>query len=176
MTFPFGIAAMGLAEFAPIISQWLGGPKIESIGQKIIHLAKEIGQNSDLQSVIETFREDPQKAFEFQESVLKLETELEIAYVMDRQDARKREATMMHQGKSMKRADIMVLAAMVGLAACLLSLGFYQDALPGEAVGIISTISGIFGACLKDAYAFEFGSSRGSRQKDETMAAMIDQL
>jgi hypothetical protein len=45
--------------------------------------------------------------------------------------------------------------------------------LPGEAVGIISTVAGIFGACLKDAYAFEFGSSRGSKEKDSTVAAML---
>jgi hypothetical protein len=60
----------------------------------------------------------------------------------------------------------MVIAAALGLVLCLLSLVAYQGDLPGEAVGIISTIAGIFGACLKDAYAFEFGSSRGSKNKD----------
>jgi hypothetical protein len=49
---------------------------------------------------------------------------------------------------------------------CLGSLAFFKETLPGEAVGIISTIAGIFGSCLKDAYAFEFGSSRGSKAKD----------
>lgn len=176
MTFPFGLAALGLAEFAPVISNWFNGTKLEPITKKIIHLAKEISQNDDIQSAIETFRHDSQKALAFQESVLKLEAEVEMAYVLDRQEARKRESIMIEHGKSTRRADIMVFAAMLGLALCLLSLGLYQDNLPGEAVGIISTIAGIFGACLKDAYAFEFGSSRGSRQKDETMAAMIDQL
>jgi hypothetical protein len=41
-------------------------------------------------------------------------------------------------------------------------------------VGIISTIAGIFGACLKDAYTFEFGSSLGSKQKDDTVAALME--
>ena len=45
-------------------------------------------------------------------------------------------------------------------------LAFFGDSLSGEGVGIISTISGIFGSCLKDAFGFEFGSSRGSREKD----------
>ena len=39
-------------------------------------------------------------------------------------------------------------------------------------VGIISTVAGIFGACLRDAFQFEFGSSRGSRDKDELLAQM----
>jgi len=40
--------------------------------------------------------------------------------------------------------------------------------------GIISTVAGIFGACLKDAYAFEFGSSRGSKEKDMTVASLVE--
>jgi len=67
----------------------------------------------------------------------------------------------------------MVVSAAMGLVMCLASLAFYSEALPGEAVGIISTVAGIFGACLKDAYAFEFGSSRGSKEKDSTVAAML---
>ena len=68
--------------------------------------------------------------------------------------------------KSNTRADIMVIAAAVGLLSCLISLALFRSNLPGEAVGIISTIAGIFGSCLKDAYSFEFGSSRGSKVKD----------
>jgi hypothetical protein len=35
-------------------------------------------------------------------------------------------------------------------------------------------IAGIFGACLKDAYTFEFGSSRGSKEKDDSIATLIE--
>jgi hypothetical protein len=70
----------------------------------------------------------------------------------------------------------MVFSAAFGLVMCLFSLAFYSDVLPGEAVGIISTIAGIFGSCLKDAYSFEFGSSRGSKIKDTTVASALDHL
>ena len=59
-----------------------------------------------------------------------------------------------------KRINIMVVGAALGLIFCLLVLTTYKNDLPGEIVGIVSTIAGIFGACLKDAYGFEFGSSR----------------
>ncbi|MDR2766039.1 MAG: hypothetical protein LBB63_01065 [Holosporaceae bacterium] len=72
-----------------------------------------------------------------------------------------------------RRMNIMVIGAALGLIACLLMLTSYKGNLSGEAVGIISTISGIFGACLKDAYSFEFGSSRGSRDKDEKISSAI---
>jgi hypothetical protein len=72
-----------------------------------------------------------------------------------------------------RRQNIMVACAAVGLIVCLLMLTSYKRDLPGEVVGIISTISGIFGACLKDAYSFEFGSSRGSKDKDDRFSSTI---
>jgi hypothetical protein len=72
-----------------------------------------------------------------------------------------------------KRLNIMVIGAALGLVFCLLMLTSYREDLPGEVVGIVSTISGIFGACLKDAYSFEFGSSRGSKDKDDKISSTI---
>jgi hypothetical protein len=60
----------------------------------------------------------------------------------------------------------MVLAAGLGLLSCLMFLIFYRRALSTEAVTIVSAIAGIFGSCLKDAYAFEFGASRSSTPKN----------
>ncbi|MDR3156051.1 MAG: hypothetical protein LBT90_03045 [Holosporaceae bacterium] len=72
-----------------------------------------------------------------------------------------------------KRLNIMILGAAAGLIVCMLMLSLYQGELPGEVVGIISTVSGIFGSCLKDAYSFEFGSSRGSKDKDDKISSSI---
>lgn len=72
-----------------------------------------------------------------------------------------------------KRLGVMVICAVFGLLICLILLTVCRGNLSGEVVGIVSTISGIFGACLKDAYSFEFGSSRGSREKDERISATI---
>ncbi len=76
-----------------------------------------------------------------------------------------------------KRLNLMVIGAALGLVFCLMVLTTYKGDLPGEVVGIISTVSGIFGACLKDAYSFEFGSSRGSKDKDDRISnAILERL
>lgn len=76
-----------------------------------------------------------------------------------------------------KRLNLMVIGAALGLVFCLMVLTTYKGDLPGEVVGIISTVSGIFGACLKDAYSFEFGSSRGSKDKDDKISnAILERL
>ena len=109
---------------------------------------------------------------EFQKEIIKIEAELELKHIVDRHNARERDIALASAGRRNVRADIMVLSAAVGLIACLYSLSCYAGSLPGEAVGIISTVAGIFGSCLKDAYTFEFGSSRGSRDKDSMVAIM----
>jgi hypothetical protein len=81
--------------------------------------------------------------------------------------------SMMNAYNRNKRLNVMVVGAALGLVFCLLILTSYKRDLPGEVVGIISTISGIFGACLKDAYSFEFGSSRGSKDKDDKISSTI---
>lgn len=84
-----------------------------------------------------------------------------------------RKIGMMNAYSRNLRLNIMVGCAAAGLVLCMLILTSYRGNLPGEVVGIISTVSGIFGACLKDAYSFEFGSSRGSKDKDEKISATI---
>lgn len=170
------MTALGFLEFAPILGKWFSASGTENVGKKIIDIAKNVTQQEDLVNIINTLRDDPKQALLFEEKVTAMETEIELSLLHDRQEARKREFNLIQNGRVSYRADVMVFSAVFGLGVCLASLGLYGNKLPGEAVGIISTVAGIFGACLKDAYAFEFGSSRGSRQKDETMAAMFDQL
>lgn len=89
------------------------------------------------------------------------------AETADRASARARDTELQKaNGGHNSRADVMVIGAVVGLVSCLGVLIFFKGEIPGEVVGIVSMIAGIFGACLKDAYAFEFGSSRGSKEKD----------
>ena len=173
MAFPLIAAALGLAEFAPMISKWLGGVQAEEIAGQVVEIARKITGHDNHAEVIDRLKEDPSAVIEFQKAVLEIGKALEMATLQDRQNARNRDIALAQVGHKNVRADIMVIAAAIGLVMCLASLAFYSEALPGEAVGIISTVAGIFGACLKDAYAFEFGSSRGSREKDSTVAAML---
>jgi hypothetical protein len=175
MAFPVIAAALGLAEFAPLIARWLGGDNAENIATDVVNLAKHITGTNDPYEAVQRLQQNPTLVLEFQKAVLKHEAEMEVAFLHDRQSARTRDIAMIQAGLKNTRADVMVCAAAMGLIMCLVSLGCYSDDLPGEAVGIISTIAGIFGACLKDAYAFEFGSSRGSKEKDQTVASLLEE-
>lgn len=79
----------------------------------------------------------------------------------------------MNTHKSNPRANLLVVADVVGLIACLVALVVLAlenklDAATGTALG---TFAGFFGLGLRDAHQFEFGSSRGSRDKDAMLLA-----
>lgn len=169
-------AATALVGLVPTLNKWFKDPEIKSntqdfIASKVIDIAKAITGAENPLDAVSVLQKDPQLLLEFQRTVLHLNHDLERAHYEDKRDARARDVALMTSGKRNRRADIMVISAAVGLMSCLACLIMLQGHLPGEAIGIMSTIAGIFGACLKDAYAFEFGSSRGSHLKD--MAALV---
>ncbi len=164
--------ALGLAgQFAPgIIKYFTNSDTAASVAGKVVDIAKTVTGKGTPEEAADALRADPALALQFKESVLAADTDLEKAYLADRQDARKRDVDLAKLGRHNTRADLMVLLDVVGLITCLVVLCFFRTGLPGEAVGLISTIASVFGLCLRDAHQFEFGTSRSSQAKDATIA------
>lgn len=174
MPFPIIATALGLAEFVPSIAKLLGSnpENTDNIAHQIVEVAKKVTGIDHHEDIAKTLRENALLIRDFQKEVVRIEADIELEIIKDKQSARERDIAIAQMGRKNTRADVMVISAAAGLVGCLYTLTYYAGSLPGEAVGIISTIAGIFGACLKDAYAFEFGSSRGSREKDSMVAIM----
>jgi hypothetical protein len=173
MSFPILALAHALTEFVPLVARWLGGDEGEKTAHKVVDIAQSITGEKDPLRILQTLKADAKLVAEFQQAILKMDHDLDLASYKDRESARLRDIALAQAGRSNLRADIMVLSAAIGLVSCLVTITLYRTSLPGEAVGIISTIAGIFGSCLKDAYAFEFGSSRGSKMKDSKLSALF---
>ncbi|MBP6950810.1 MAG: hypothetical protein KA112_00020 [Alphaproteobacteria bacterium] len=173
MSFPLLPLAHALTELVPLIARWLGRENGHATAQKVVNIAQSITREKEPLQILHSLKADSKKALEFQQAVQKMAHELDLEEVKDRENARLRDIALAQAGRSNLRADIMVISAALGLIACLVTITLYRMSLPGEAVGIISTVAGIFGSCLKDAYAFEFGSSRGSKMKDTKLSAFF---
>jgi hypothetical protein len=176
MALPVIAAATALAAFFPSIVRWLKDGDNEKVASDVLKIAQYVTGEDELLDIQKKLTHNPMAVIDFQRALIDLEKGLKCEEVQDRHSARKRDISLIKSGRKNWRADIMVIAAALGLAACLFSLALYRYSLPGEAVGIISTIAGIFGSCLKDAYTFEFGSSRGSREKDLQVSSFIKRL
>ncbi len=173
MSFSMLNLAYALIEFVPFLRRWIKGEQEDKVIQKVVDVAQSITGEKDPAKVLLSLKGNPQLVADFQTAILKMDHDLKLTEVKDRENARLRDIALAQAGRSNMRADIMVISAALGLISCLITITLYRSSLPGEAVGIISTIAGIFGACLKDAYAFEFGSSRGSKLKDTKLSELF---
>ena len=159
--------ALGLAQFAPAIAKWVtGSDKAADAATAVIDIAKQVTGSTEPDQALRSIQADPELAIRFKEAVMASESDLDKAYLQDRQNARQRDVDMRKLGYVNHRADMMIAFDVIGLVSCLIVLSLFRDKMPGEVVGLLSSIAGIFGICLRDAHQFEFGSSRGSKEKD----------
>jgi len=167
--------ALGLAQLAPSLMRFFGvGEKPTAVVEKVIGIAQSVTGQPTGEAALAALQANAEKALEFRMAALQMDGDLERAYLDDRKDARSRDVALHQAGYVNRRADLMVLFDVIGLIACLAVLTFFRKEIPGEVVGLLSTIAGIFGLCLRDAHQFEFGSSRGSKEKDLLIGARTE--
>jgi hypothetical protein len=88
--------------------------------------------------------------------------------VKDRDSARERDAWFVKMGSHNYRADLMFLLAVCMIAALVYIV--WKDPDINEYVkGIFTLVLGRFLGYLDNIYNFEFGTTRGSKNKDETI-------
>lgn len=95
-----------------------------------------------------------------------LDIDVEKAYLQDRGSARQRDTELHKAGYTNHRATIMLAVAF--FAFCFISYLIYKDSDMSE--GVLAIMNMSIGALLKmlsDGFAFEFGSSRGSKEKTD---------
>lgn len=88
--------------------------------------------------------------------------------VKDRDSARIRDAEFVKAGFHNWRADIMVAVAAIAVAG-LVYLVWSTPGINEYVKGIVTLVLGRFLGYLDNIYSFEFGTTRGSKDKDETI-------
>lgn len=161
-------AAISIAsEFFPFLATRLGGRRGKEIAETVVATAARVAnlsRDATPQEIIAAVNGKPggrdQLTYELEQISLR-ETELAV---QDRQDARA------YQSRSdSQRGTIMLIGVSVALAICVGVIVFPNVLDPAE-LTFLGTISGALLKMLSDAFAFEFGSSRGSKEKAEEAA------
>lgn len=162
--------AFGLAQYAPSIIKWLSGSeKAEEAAQKVIDVARVVTGKDDAGEAVEAIRADPAVLMQFRLAMAGIEADMDRAYLADRQNARGRDVAFVQAGRWNIRADLLALLSVTGLIVCVWFVA-RDSSLPERAVNAIMFVAGTLAACVRDVFAFEFGSSRGSREKDAMLA------
>lgn len=162
--------ALQLAQFAPSLMRFFGaGETSAAVAEQVVGLAQTVSGTKSPEDALAALKQSTELQGQFNLRSIELDAQLEQAHLVDRQNARARDVEMIKAGIHNKRADVMVAIDGAGLIICLVVLVFFRQEMPGEVVGLISTIASIFGLCLRDAHQFEFGTSRSSREKDQLL-------
>lgn len=167
---PFSIA-LGLAQFAPSILKWLGmGEKGVSIAEKITGVAKEVTGASSPAEALELLKANAAKQIEFNLAIMQKESEMELAYLADVNNARLRDMEFIKAGGKNYRADSMYILAVLLIAALVYVV--LRSGLDEYAKGIVTLVLGRFLGYLDNIYNFEFGTTRASKTKDDTIKSL----
>ena len=155
----------GLITAAPSIARLIGGEKAGRAADTVAGIAEAVTGKQGMDAV-EAIKADPGLAVEFEREVRRHEKEIIALANEDRADARARDIEMRRIGGANWRADILAIGAMIGLVALIWTLLFVN--IPhGPARDVLLMLSGALVTICKDVYQFEFGSSRGSKEKDK---------
>lgn len=157
--------ALGLAQFAPSIMRFFGaGEKSTAVAEKVVGIAKGITGAATPEEALERMRADAKLANEFMLATLAADAELEKAALQDRQNARARDVEIRRISGYNWRADILIIGCVAAL--CYIVNKIAAETVKTEVLAIFNMALGALLKMLGDVFSFEFGSSRGSKEKD----------
>ena len=170
MTVPIAPIVAGLIQVAPQLARWVGGDKAGRAADVAVDLAKTV--TGATEAALAELQADPDLALQYQTAIIDQQTRLAEAYLADRSDARTRDVEIQRiRGRNL-RADILAVGALTAFVAVLAAL-FWFEIPEGANRESLLILLGALTVILKDVYAFEFGSSRGSKDKADAIAQTL---
>ena len=175
MALPLLSVAMALTEFVPWLAGKLGGDNAEAVADKVVAVARNVvnerlpdGMPLTDEGVLARLREDKAAQFSFKMAVLENAQEIDKLYFADTQSARERDVRIREAGGTNKRGNWLAVLA-IGVVATILLIVVWEANLPEYTKGVLTLILGRFLGYIEQIYNFEYGTTRTSRLKDETI-------
>lgn len=165
---------------APWLGSLLGGKVGESAGNLV---ASVLGCKPEPKAIEEAIAADPNALLKLKQAEMdhkvtleklafqekQLDAELDIEHrridTEDIQSARQRDIKLKSTGYRNTRADIMILVAFISFVLICWMINTNIGIRP-EVLAIFNMAVGALLKMIGDAFQFEFGSSRGSKEKD----------
>ena len=154
--------------FAPGIATALGGPLA---GMAVTALSKQLGVEDEVASVVKAISSDP----EAEAKIKQLEHDKFKAILADKANAREREMAVVSSEYAPLINKIVTPAlalGVTGLSFVLFAVLMFVEVKP-EAKDILIYILGVLSAAVTQILSYYFGSSIGSKDKDEQLKSVV---
>lgn len=170
---PISIATMLAAKFAPgLVRRFVGDGAADAV-EGFMGMASRVTGHTDPAEIEAALNRDAGMLHDFRMEAARLDNALDIAFLADVQDARARDTDRAKLGIGNTRADVLAYASLALFASLVLAL-IFLDIENEWARTVLGTVVGFFTKVIADVFAFEFGSSRGSKDKADQIASMTD--
>lgn len=185
MALPLSLIPLAFQAAPSLINLITGSDKAEAITEKVVGVVSEVtgidvSTPDGAESAARAIEADPELLAKFTLEMRSIESDEVQALMKDRADARNRDVRIaeMNGGQNW-RANVMIVCAFLVLIACVGGalwtatvdgLGEAQRTMIGSTLG---TVIGFTLKALSEAFQFEFGSSRGSKEKTAQLNQVI---
>ncbi len=167
---PITIGLLLAKQFAPgIIKYFSNSDTAAAVADQVIGIAQTVTGKGTPQESLDAIIADPALAIQFKTAVMQNETDLEKAFLADIQSARARDVEIVKSGHNNNRANIMAALAVVIVCMCLMVV-VWKTGMDEYAKASISLITGRALGWVEQVFSFEFGSTRASKTKDDTIS------
>lgn len=153
---------------APGIATALGGPLA---GVAVSALSKQLGVKDEVNAVMEAITADP----EAEAKIKQLEHDKFKAILADKANAREREARVVESQNAPLINKVVTPAlalGVTGLSFVLFAVLIFVEVKP-EAKDILIYILGVLSAAVTQILSYYFGSSVGSKDKDDQLRSVV---
>lgn len=166
--------AFKLASFVPFIAQLMGGDKAGEVAEKVLSVARTVTGIDAPEFAVEAIQANPEKAAEFQLAMADKKLEFERLYLSDVQNARAMQVAALGQEDVFSKRFVYYFAAAWSLfTMCYLVGVTFAPALSESGKANSATVLGfLMGTVVASIFAWLFGSTKGSKEKDQTISAL----
>ncbi len=169
MALPLIPLAMALAQYAPgIIKLITGSDKAGDVAGHVLDIAQLVTGAPTAEKAVEAIQVDPAQAMEFQLAMANQQQEMEQMYLLDVQDARKRDVQLAQAGNMNHRANALAAGAGLLVIFCLFIV-VWASQMDDFAKATITLILGRSLGWIEQIFSFEFGTTRANKTKDDTI-------
>lgn len=163
--------ALALINMAPALLRLFGKNAPAEIADKAVSVAKIITGTDTPEKAVEVLQADPAKMLEYQNAVEERALNWAKLYIEDTQNARIRDVELAKAGFKNTRANWLAASAYATVIICLWVVLMQSD-LNEYAKGIITLILGRALGWVEQIFSFEFGTTKSSKQKDDTIQSL----
>jgi hypothetical protein len=160
---------LALANFAPLLMKYLGaGEATQKVTEAVAEVATAVTGQHTPDAIIAKLQESTELQQKFQVAVMEASQKWDEIFLHDVQDARKRDTALQATGNRNWRAETMYILAVI--VVILVFYAIWATPHISEFVkGISTLVLGRFLGYLDSIYNFEFGTTRSSQSKDQTI-------